>query len=122
MNERKSTHPRFNERILHLVQQKLAAVGPEAELECRKRCSAGIMEEYGKFVMKERSHLQSMPKGAKGWWSRSKRLMQRKCDVSSIPALKGSDDQSVLQAKAKADLLSDTFSKKYGLSVEEHND
>ena len=122
MNERKSTHPWINERILHLVQEKLAAVGPEAELECRKRCSAGIMEEYGKFVMKERSHLQSMPKGAKGWWSRSKRLMQRKCDVSSIPALKGSDDQWVLQAKDKADLLSETFSKKYGLSVEEHND
>ena len=88
MNERKSTHPWINERILHLVQEKLAAVGPEAELECRKRCSAGIMEEYGKFVMKERSHLQSMPQGAKGWWSRSKRLMQRQCDVSSIPAFK----------------------------------
>ena len=122
MNERKSTHPWSNDRILHLVQEKLAAVGPEAEWECRKRCSAGIIEEYGKFVMKEGSHLQSMPRGAKGWWNRSKRLMQRKCDVSSIPALKGSDDQRVLQAKDKADLLSRTFSKKYGLSAEEHND
>ena len=122
MNERKSTHPGINDKILHLVQEKLAAEGTEDEPECRKRCSEGIMQEFNKFVMRERSQLQSMPNGTKGWWSRSNRLMQRKGIVSCIPALKGSDDQWVLRAKDKADLLSETFSKKYGLAAEEQND
>ena len=80
------------------------------------------MEEYGKFFAKERIKLQSMPKGAKGWWTRSKRLMQRKGVVSNIPALKGSDNQWVLQARDKANLFSEAFSAKYGLSIEGHND
>ena len=66
MRERKSTHPWINDRVLRLVREKLAAQGTDAEAECRKRCSTCIIEEYGKFVAKERTHLQAMPKGAKG--------------------------------------------------------
>ena len=48
--------------------------------------------------------------------------MQRKGVVSNIPALKSSDNHWVLQAKDKADLFSETFSAKYGLSAEGRND
>ena len=50
MNERKSTHPWIDEKILYLVQAKLAAEGTEDEPECRKRCSEGIIQEYNIFL------------------------------------------------------------------------
>ena len=53
-----------------------------------------------------------MPKGAKAWWSKSRRLMQKKGVVSSIPALKDSDNKWVLHAEDKADLFVDIFTKK----------
>lgn len=47
-SERKTTHPWVGERVLELVREKKAAEGTNRERECRDRCSAGIMEEYGK--------------------------------------------------------------------------
>ena len=122
LKERKSTHPWINDKVLELVRSKLAAEGTDEETECMKRCSACIMEEYGKHVAKERKQLQAMPKGAKAWWSKSRRLMQKKGVVSSVPALKGPDNEWVLHAEDKADLFVDTFSKKYGLSAGEENE
>ena len=80
------------------------------------------MEVYGKHVARERMKLQDMPKGAKAWWSKSRRLMQKKGLVSSIPALKDPDDNWVLRAEDKADLFVDAFSKKYGLSAVQENE
>ena len=111
LEERKSTHPWINDKVLELVRSKLAAEGTDEETECMKRCSACIMEEYGKHVAKERKQLQAMPKGAKAWWSKSRRLMQKKGVVSSVPALKGPDNQWVLHAEDKADLFVDIFPK-----------
>jgi hypothetical protein len=120
--ERKSTHPWINDKVLELVRSKLAAEGTDEETECMKRCSACIMEEYGKHVAKERLQLQAMPKGAKVWWNKSRRLMQKKGVVSSVPVLKGPDNKWVLHAEDKADLFVDTFSKKYGLCAVEENE
>ena len=72
--------------------------------------------------MKEKRNLQDMPKGAKAWWSRSRRLMQKKGMVSSIPALKNTENKWVLDAKDKADLYVETFSKKCYLNAAEDND
>ena len=47
MNERKSTHPWINDKVMRLVQEKLAAEGTDAEAASRKRCSTCIVEEYG---------------------------------------------------------------------------
>ena len=80
------------------------------------------MEEYCAYVARERSHLQDLPKGAKSWWSRSRRLMQRKGVVSSVPALKDADNQWVLQPKEKANLFAETLSKKNVLINEEANE
>ena len=80
------------------------------------------MEEYGRYVVRERSNLQDLPRGAKVWWSKSRRLMQKKGIVSSVPALKDTTNQWVLQSKEKADLFVDTLSKKSFLNVEEVNE
>ena len=119
---RKSTHPWINDKVLQLVREKMAAEGTAKIEECRKRCSACIMEEYGKYIIKEKRSLQDMPKGAKAWWSRSRRLIQKKGVVSSIPALKNTENQWVLDAKEKANLFGDTFSKKCFLNPAEDNE
>jgi len=76
--ERKSTHPWINEEVVRAVRDKLAAQGTTMEADLTKRCSACIMGAYGKHVARERKQLQELPKGAKAWWSRSRRLMQNK--------------------------------------------
>ena len=101
--------------VLRVVREKHDAQGTAFEDSCRKRCSDCIMEEYGKYEARERLNLQSLPAGAKAWWNRSKRLMQKKGIVSSIPALKDPDEQWVLQPDAKADLFAQTFSRKHFL-------
>ena len=120
--ERKTTHPWINENVLRVAREKVAAQGTAWEDELRKRCSQVIMEEYGKYIARERLNLQKQPRGAKAWWNKSRRLMQRKGIVSSVPALKDPDDQWVLQAKAKADLFADTFSKKFFLTAAVDNE
>ena len=86
------------------------------------RCSAVIMEEYGKYVAREREQLLQLPRGAKAWWSRSRKLMQRKGVVSSVPALRGTDNTWVLESEQKADLFADTFSKKFFLKEVQINE
>ena len=68
------------------------------------KCSSCIVDEYYKSIRKERAGLQDMPRGAKGWWRKSKRLMQKKGNMSSIPALKNAENQWVLGAECKADV------------------
>jgi hypothetical protein len=80
------------------------------------------MEEYGKYVARERRNLQDLPKGAKAWWTRSKRLMQKRGVVSSVPALKDANDKWVLEASGKADLFADAFAKKNFLPIEVVNE
>ena len=63
-----------------------------------------------------------MQRGAKAWWGKSSRLMQRKGNVSSVPALKDEKNQWVLDAKCKADLFVNTFSKKFVLRGAEINE
>ena len=75
LHERKTTHPWINDIVLRHVREKLAAQGTEKEDECRRRCSKVIMEEYGKYVARERSSLRELPGGSKAWWTRSRRLL-----------------------------------------------
>jgi hypothetical protein len=66
IQERKSTHPWVNSNVVQLVLQKRQAEGTEREDECRKLCSRGIMEEYNKYVQKERQELLCMQHGFNG--------------------------------------------------------
>ena len=83
-------------RSLEKVLAKRAAEATNTEQECRITCSSCIVDEYYKYIRKERAGLQDMPRGAKGWWRKSRRLMQTKGNMSSIPALKNAENQWVL--------------------------
>jgi hypothetical protein len=122
LREHKATHPWVNNRVLELVAAKRAAEGTAREEECRKACSAAIMDEYGKYVARERSELQAMRRGLKQWWSKARRLMQRKNRLSSVPALRDTSGQWLMDAKCKADLFVKTFSQKCTLPADERNE
>jgi len=122
LRERKSTHPWVNQRVIKLVLEKRSAEGTDLEAECASQCSAGILEEYQKYIVKEKVALQAMPKGTRGWWSRSRRLMRRKGVVSSVPALREEGCAWVLEPQAKADLLATTFTKKFLMAPARQNE
>lgn len=71
IKERKTTHPWVNDRVMELVQLKCDAAGSLHEADCRQQCSSGILEEYWKYVARERAELKDMPRCSKGWWSKS---------------------------------------------------
>ena len=52
LREQKATHPWISDKVLRFVQQKRETEGTERELECRRRCSEIIVEEFGKYVSK----------------------------------------------------------------------
>ena len=96
--------------------------GTECEAECRERCSAGILEEYGNYINKERTALQEIPRGVKEWWTKSIRLLQKKGTVSSIPALRQDDGKWLHNAKDKANLFVSTLSRKFKMADAESNE
>ena len=107
---------------MELVAAKRASEGTAFEQQRRDECSAGILEEFGKYVAKERSQLQSLPRGVKLWWSKARRLMQRKGATSSIPALRDGVGNWILDSICKANMFVDTFSAKCNLAAAEENE
>lgn len=122
MKEHKSTHPWVNAHVVQLVKEKRNSEGTECEAECRERCSAGILEEYGNYINKERTALQEIPRGVKEWWTKSIRLLQKKGTVSSIPALRQDDGKWLHNAKDKANLFASTLSRKFKMADAESNE
>ena len=84
IQERKSTHPWINERVLSLVENKHEMVGTDREEEARDACSKGLLEEFCKFVQREKHRLANIRRGSKAWWSISSRLLQHKGAVLII--------------------------------------
>jgi hypothetical protein len=121
LRERKSTHPWINDRVIELTKKKHDAAGTEEAHKAHEECSAGIKEEYAKYIDKERKRLKDEPRASKGWWSRSRRLLGQKGKTCSIPALKKSKKEWCMDAKSKADHLADTFKSKYTLPEAAHN-
>ena len=52
MSEGKSTLPWVNKRVASLLKKKEAAEGSIHAEVCRKRCTEGILAEYGKYIEK----------------------------------------------------------------------
>jgi hypothetical protein len=122
LREHKSTHPWVNDRVIKLVEAKRAAEGTDREVDCRDRCSAGLLEEYRKYVASERDALRALPRGKKAWWSKSRGLMEKKGKACSIPALRAANGDWVLDNGAKANLFVQTLSSKFTLGAIEEND
>jgi hypothetical protein len=122
IQDKKSTHPWVNRKVIELVMQKNAAAGTERAEELSKACSVGTKEEYAKYVEKEKTRLRSESRASKGWWARTRRLLRQQGKTCSIPALRKRNGEWCRDAKTKADHLAETFKNKYKLdeAVENH--
>ena len=85
---KKSTHPWLTERAEEAVRRKHAAQGTEQETEAARECSDILLAEHYDFVAKMRLKLLESKPSSKSWWSKARRLTNRKQRVSNIPALK----------------------------------
>jgi len=120
--ERKVAHPWLNERCLELVAERVRVAGSDLEPEAAAQCSAGILEEYFKYVARCRTKLRELRRGSKQWWRLSRELMCKAPGSSCTPALKDSAGEWVVDAVGKADLFATTFEKKFWLPEVESNE
>ena len=88
IQEKKSTHPWLTDEVEDLVEAKQAAEGTPNEREAAEACSAGILRQFIKYTKESAQKLRRVLPGSKGWWTKTRRLMDIKPAVSSIPALK----------------------------------
>jgi hypothetical protein len=123
--DKKASHPWLNDRVLALVQAKHDAEGTAEAPTARDLCSAGLKEEYDKYVNREKEALKTIPKATKGWWSRTRRLLRQRERNSAIPALRDEKGEWTLDARDKADLLARTLRNKFVLkepAINEYTD
>ena len=121
LQQKKSTHPWLTGEVEELVEAKRAAEGTPHEREAAEACSDGILKKFLEFTSTCAEKLQQLRAGSKGWWTKSRQLMDQKPRVCSIPALKHKDAW-VFDPAEKANAFSDKFASKYALVDAEHND
>lgn len=110
--ENKSTHPWINEKVVDLVKRKQDAENTPQASAARDACSAGMKEEYVKYVNREKAALQGATKALKGWWSKTGRLLRQRARTSTLPAPRNVSGEWVLGAKGKSNLFADSFQDK----------
>jgi len=120
--EKKSEHPWLNEKVLDLVQAKNDAESSALEAEALRACSEGILSEYQAWVAKTRDEISRLRRGSKQWWAKTRSLLAKSQKSTSIPALKNDEGQWVREAPQKANLFAATFSSKYKMPDEIHNE
>ena len=112
----RSSHPWLNDRAINMIQAKNAAEGTAEEKTIAEKCSKVILEEQQAWITKTKQEMHNMRSGSKQWWAKSRQLLDSKTKVSSIPALKKPDGEWEFDPQGKAEMLADTFTKKYGLA------
>ncbi len=120
--DKKSTHPWLTDEVEDLVEAKRTAEGTPSEREAAEACSAGILSSFVEFTKTCADKLRQLLPGSKGWWSKSRQLMDNKPKVSSIPALKAADGEWIFDPKGKANAFSEKFAGKYKLIPLETNE
>ena len=78
----------LTEKVEDLVEAKQAAEGTPNERKAAEECRAGILWQFIKNTKESTPKLHRFLPGSKGWWTKTRRLMDNKPAVSSIPALK----------------------------------
>ena len=84
-------------------------------------CSAEAKKAYKEYVQRVRDELLTLQKNSKKWWVKSGELTAQKAKVCHVPALKDSQGVWHRTAEEKAQLLADTFAKKYASDTPEDN-
>ena len=120
VQESVSRHPWLNERCMQFIRAKHAAEGTPAFNDAAAAYSAGILAEYQAYISRIRAQLRRERRGSKHWWRLANQIANRSGGNKGIPALKR-DNEWILDAEAKANLLADTFRGKQGLPAGEAN-
>jgi hypothetical protein len=115
LKEKKSTHPWVNAKVEKLVQEKQFAAQTGNARHANEACSAGIKEEFEKYLTKQKARLKGQRRASKAWWCSARRLLKQKGKVCSVPALRKATGEWCRDAKSKADHLADTLKSKYTL-------
>ena len=118
---RKCTHPWLTERGEEAARCKHAAQGTAHEAQAAEECSEVLMNDYYDYVRTMRTKLIDARSSSKQWWSKARRLLDQKQQLTSIPALKNGSEW-VMDSEAKADVFVDTFEAKNEMIAEEFNE
>ena len=119
---RSGSHPWLNEDCLALIKEKRAAWGTPAQGEASSKCSRGMLDQFYLYVDTVKTKLSKLKRGSKAWWKISKQLMMKSTSPCSIPALRHVDGKTWARTKKeKAELLVDTFAKKWVLPEPHEN-
>ena len=85
------------------------------------RANAILLEEHHDFVAKMRSKLLESKPSSNSWWSKARRLTDRKQRVSNIPALKRGTEW-ILEAEEKTNCFVGAFEATNSMTDEEANE
>ena len=120
--ERKSTHPWLNSRVLEAIARKQAASGTNAEPEASRACREHILCEFMKSVDRTRERLGNLSRGSKQWWGLARQPLDHKSKYSSVPALKTSTGEWIMDAHGKSVQMAPCFNSKFGLRPAQCNE
>ena len=118
---KKPMHPWMNQRCLELVGTKRRAEGTAEYAEKVRECSAGVLEEYLKYVERVCDELRKLPRSSKKWWKLAKGVALRSSQNSSIPPLKHKGEW-VTSAEGKCKAFLEILTEKYQLPPEQVNE
>ena len=85
IQEKKSTHPWPTDEVEALVEAKQAAEGTPNEREAAEACRARILRQFIEYTKESAQKLRRLLPGSKGWWTKTRRLMEIKPAVSRYP-------------------------------------
>ena len=117
----KSTHPWLTEEVLQSIKAKHDAEGTEQEKMRTEECSAKIMIAREAYIKRTKRELKAMKGKCKEWWKKTNALSGAPAKTCSIPPLKNSSNEWVLEASAKATPIAETQLRKCTLAEEEQN-
>ena len=120
--ELKSSHPWLTDEIVICLKAKRDAEGTVFERERAEECSAKIVIAREGYIKRIKRELTRMWGNAQQWWKKTNTLMGAPAKTCSIPPLKNTSNEWVLEAADKATLIAETQLRKCVLSEEKKNE
>ena len=121
VNEFKSSHPWLTEEVLQSMKVAEDAEGTEFERERAEDCSAKIMRAREDYISKTKAELKTYKDKPKMWWKTTNVLSGAPAKTCSIPAMKTSSKEWILDPAGKANLIAQTQAAKCTVSDVEEN-
>jgi len=116
-----SSHPWLNEKCFELIKAKVDAEGTD-DYDCRQQeCTAGLLAEYEKYILRMKAKLSALKPSSKKWWKLGNSLQLRANQNSAIPPIKSDAGAWCLQPAEKANAFADSFASKFFLPEAEEN-